>query len=91
MMKAQRRGITSFIKISYQAYFGMKIGHQDKSWARHDCCTLCTESLRKWTNGQVKSMKFGIPMMRLEPTTHSYGCYLCLANMTGFNRHKKKT
>ena len=50
MMKDKRRGITSFIKRSYQAYFGMKIVHQDRSWAPLQCCTSCTESLRKWTN-----------------------------------------
>ena len=32
VLKEKRRGMTSFIKRSYEAYFGMKIGHQDKPW-----------------------------------------------------------
>ena len=35
-------GIANKIKILYQAYFQMKIGHQYKSWAPHTCFYSCT-------------------------------------------------
>ena len=31
----QRQGITDFVKKSYLAYFGVKLGDQDKNWAPH--------------------------------------------------------
>jgi hypothetical protein len=91
MMKEQRRGITNNINNSYEAYFGMKIGHQDNYWEPNSCCSSCTERLRKWTKGTLKSMPFGIPMMWLEPKNHTDDCYFCTLNMAGFNRNKKKT
>ena len=69
----------------------MKIGNQDKSWALHSCCSSCNERLTTWTNGKLKSMPFGIPMMWLEPKNHTDDCYFCTLNLAGFNRHKKKS
>ena len=35
MMKEQRRNITKFLRMVYKAYFGMKVGDQDKVWGSH--------------------------------------------------------
>lgn len=90
IMKKQRRNITNRIRNSYQAYFGIAVRHQDKSWAPNVCCSLCSVSLWRWTNGKLKSMPFGIPMLWMEPKNHSDDCYFCTVNMFGFNRRRKK-
>ena len=38
--------VRDFTKRAYEAYFGMKLGDQDKSWAPHKVCKHCTEALR---------------------------------------------
>lgn len=47
----------------YYAYFGIKIGDQDKSWAPHKVCKICVEDFRNWTKGKKKALRFGIPMV----------------------------
>jgi hypothetical protein len=51
------------VRKAYYAYFGMKLGIQDKSWAPHKVCCVCVEELRQWTQGKMKSLPFGIPMI----------------------------
>ena len=58
----QRRDICSFVKKAYYAYFGMKLGGQDK-WAPHAVCKPCVEHLREWTKGNRRALKFGILMV----------------------------
>ena len=88
MMAQQKRNITDFVKRAYKAYFDMKLGDQDKSWAPHMVCKTCVESLRGWTNGKLK-LKFAVPMVWREPKNHFDDCYFCINDMTGFNKHKK--
>ena len=62
--------ITSFVKKCYHAYFGMKLGDQDKPFAPHICCKDCVENLRRWSKGKIKNLPFGVPMVwRKERTT----------------------
>nr|CAI5831412.1 unnamed protein product [Callosobruchus analis] len=35
MFQQNRRAITEFVKQAYLAYFGVKLGDQDKTWAPH--------------------------------------------------------
>ena len=58
----QRRNINSFIKNIYLAYFGVPLGDQEKSWAHHQVCTACVETLRSWSLGKNAKLKFGVPM-----------------------------
>ena len=53
----QRQGITDFVKkayLAYLAYFGVKVGDQDKNWASHQVCKTCVENLRQWTKQKRK-------------------------------------
>ena len=50
-----------------EAYFGKKLGDQDKSWALDKVCKHCTETLHFLTQGKVSSMRFGVPMVWCEP------------------------
>ena len=74
---------------AYQAYFGLKLRDQDMNSAFHQECKSCTESLRNWTIGRLKTMGFGIPMVWREPNDHFNDYCFCSVDMTGFNRHKK--
>ena len=56
--------------IAYEAYFGMKMGDQDKSWAPHFCCGSCRSTLEGWMRGSRKRMPFAIPRIWREPTNH---------------------
>nr|CAH7728148.1 unnamed protein product [Callosobruchus chinensis] len=89
MFQQNRRAITEFVKQAYLAYFGVKLGDQDKTWAPHLVCKTCTEQLRQWTTGKRKCLKFGVPMVWREPKNHVDDCYFCLANIHGINRNNR--
>ena len=57
----QRQNITPFVKNVYYAYFGVKLGDQDKVWAPHKVCRNCVSSLRQWSIGKLRSLAFGVP------------------------------
>ena len=67
VVKKNQRNITNFVEKVYFAYFGVKIGDQDKSWTTHGVCLGCVEGLRMWSKGKVKSFHFGVPMIWREP------------------------
>ena len=46
MMAKYRFNVRDFTKRAYEAYFGMKLGDQGKSWAPHKVCKHCLETLR---------------------------------------------
>jgi hypothetical protein len=87
----QRKNITRRVRVAYQHYFGCKIGDQDKRWAPHVCCTVCTSGLTQWLNGKRVAMSFGVPMVWREPQNHVDDCNFCLTNvvdLTKKNKHK---
>ncbi|XP_061480792.1 uncharacterized protein LOC133383677 [Rhineura floridana] len=88
-LQKQRKNITDFVKQAYLAYFGVKLGDQDKSWAPHKVCKTCVECLRQWKNGERKRLNFGVPMVWREPQNHHDDCYFCVVNVKGFNHYKK--
>lgn len=90
MVIKQRQNITSFVRNAYHAYFKVKIGDQDKSWARHVVCRACVEALRNRIKGRKKSLSFGVPMVWREPKNHSDDCYFCSCDLKGFNGKNKK-
>ena len=53
MIAKYRFNVRDFTRRVYEAYFGMKLGDQDKSWAPHKVCEHCTETLRFWTQVKV--------------------------------------
>ena len=85
-----RFNVRDFTKRAYEAYFGIKLGDQDKSWAPHKVCRQCTETLRCWTQGKATSMRFRVFMVWREPKTHHEDSYFCIVDMTGWNQQKKK-
>jgi hypothetical protein len=85
--KEFRKPISDFVKKAYLAYFGVKLGDQDKIWAPHIACKTCIEHLRQWTNGKRKNLKFGVPMVWREPSNHANDCYFCAVNIVGINRN----
>ena len=88
-MSVDRKNITGFVKRAYEAYFKVKLGDQEKSWAPHTVCKTCVEYLRRWTKGAKTSLKFGIPMVWREPFDHASDCYFCAINTTGINRKNR--
>ena len=69
-LEHNRKLITDFVKQAYLAYFKVKLGDQDKSWAPHIVCKTCIEHLRQWTKKQRKGLRFAIPMVWREPKDH---------------------
>ena len=90
MMTKNRFNVRDFTKRGYKAYFGMKLGDQDKSWAPNKVCKRFTETLRFWTQGKVSLMRFGVFMVWREPKNYHDDCYFCMVNMSGWNQQKKK-
>ena len=90
-MSENRQSVTNFVSQAYLAYFGCKLGDQDKEWAPHIVCKCCTEKLRGWTKGKKKGLTFGVPMVWREPTNHFDDCYFCAINLVGINRKNRKS
>ena len=72
------RQISEFVLKAYFAYFGMKLGDQDKSFAPHIVCHTCVVQLRKWSEGKMKCLNFAIPMVWHEQKNHVDDCYFCM-------------
>ncbi|KAG0715800.1 hypothetical protein GWK47_011114 [Chionoecetes opilio] len=89
-LSGDRKNITGFVKRAYGAYFKVKLGDQDKSWAPHTVCKTCVEYLRRWTKGAKTSLKFGIPMVWREPFDHASDCYFCAINTNGIKTRKNR-
>ena len=83
MMAKYRFSVRDFTKRVYEAYFGIKLGDEDKSWALHKVCKHCTKTLHFWIQGKISSMRFGVPMVWREPKNHSDDCYFFMVDMTG--------
>ncbi|KAI6652496.1 hypothetical protein LOD99_7510 [Oopsacas minuta] len=79
--KELRFNIRDVTKIAFEAYFGIKLGDQDKSWSPHKVCKYCTETLHLWSQGKAKSMKFGVPMLWREFKNHHDYCYFCMVKI----------
>ena len=72
---------TDFIQKAYHAYFGVKLGDQDKPWAPHRVCASCASIMSLWTKGK-KHFTFGVPLVWREPKNHSDDCYFCSVNVS---------
>lgn len=83
ILPKRRSNITKFVKKTYHAYFGVRLGDQDKPFAPHVCCKTCVESLRRWKNKETKSLQFGVPMIWREGKDHISDCYFCMINLKG--------
>ena len=81
--------ITDFVKQAYLAYFKVKLGDQDKSWAPHIVCKTCIGHLRQWTKKQRKGLRFAIPMVWRKPKDHFSDCYFCGIKTKGINRKNR--
>ena len=90
MLAKYRFNVRDFTKTAYKAYFGIKLGDQDKSWAPHKVCKQCKETLHCWTRVTATSMQFVVPMVWREPKNHHEYCYFCMVDITGWNQRKKK-
>ena len=88
-LEHNRKLITDFVKQAYLAYFKVKLGDQDKSWAHHIVCKTCIEHLRQWTNKQRKGLRFAIPMVWQEPKDRYCNCYFCGIKTKGINRKNR--
>ena len=88
-MASNLRSISSDIATIYHAYFTIKLGDQDKSWAPHVICCKCTSILRRWYNGEKSASLFAVPMVWREPINHTDDCYFCLTKTSGFNNRNR--
>jgi hypothetical protein len=90
MITKQQRNISGFIRKVHYAYFGVKLGDEDKSWAAQKVCFVCAEDLRKWSIGKKKTFRFCVTMIWREPKNHSDDCYFCCCNIKCYNSKNKK-
>lgn len=74
--------------LAYNAYFGMPIGDQDKSWAPHVSCGSCRSTLEGWYRGTTRKMSFAVPRIWREPQNHHDDCYFCMVDITKIKRGK---
>ncbi|GBL76983.1 hypothetical protein AVEN_12646-1 [Araneus ventricosus] len=88
VIKKHQRKITDFVKKVYFAYFGVKLGDQNKSWAPKTVRYICVEDLRRWSKGTKKTFRFG--MIWREPKNHTDDCYFCSCDVSGYNFKNKK-
>ena len=87
-LRQHPKSISEFVVKAYFAYFGIKLGDQDKRWAPHITCSVCYSNLHGWTC-RKRSLPFGIPMIWREAANHTNDCYFCLKNTQGFTAKNK--
>ena len=90
---SRKCSITPTIKKACFLYFGCKVGDQDKKWAPHVCCTMCSSKLNAWVNGKGCCMPFGVPIVWRVRSNHSTDCYFCMVPpiQNGMSMKKKST
>jgi len=76
--------------IAYEAYFGVKMGDQDKSWAPHVCCGSCRFILEGRLRGSRKSMPFAIQRIWREPSNHRDNCYFCMVDISQYTKPRDR-
>ncbi len=64
------------MKKSYHAYFGVKVGDQDKMFAPH----VCVENLLCWWNKSKDCLPFAVPIVWRVGKDHSFDC---MTNLEG--------
>jgi hypothetical protein len=72
-----------FIKKVYYAYFGVKMGDQEKLRAPHKVCYVCAEDLRNWSKAKKRAFRCGVPMIWREPKIHGDDCNFCCCDVKG--------
>ena len=77
------------MKKAFLAYFGVKLGDQDKNWAPHQICRTCVENLRQWTKQKRQTIGFAVPMVWREQANHVGDCYFFMTNVAGFTSKSK--
>ena len=70
--------ITPTTKKAYFLDFACKVGNQDKKWAPHVCCTMCSSKRNAWVNGKGRCFPFGVPVVWRVPRKHSIDCCFCM-------------
>jgi len=75
---SRKCSITPTTKKAYFLDFGSKVGDQDKKWAPHVCCTMCSSKRNAWVNGNGCCLPFGVPVIWRVPSNHSSDCYFCM-------------
>jgi len=90
---SRKFSITPTIKKAYFLHFGCKVGDQDRKWAPHVCCTMCSSKLNAWVNGKGRCTPFGVPVVWRVPSNHSTYCYFCMVPhiQNGISMEKKST
>ena len=74
---------------AYNAYFGVPVGDQDKSWAHHVVCGCCRSTVEAWYRGDRRRMNFGLSRIWWEPTDHVNNCSFCVVDVTHLRKGKK--
>jgi hypothetical protein len=85
----RRRNITGFVKNACFAYFGIKVGDQDKEWAPQKVCRTCIEGLRSRKVGKKLFLPFAVPMAWRDPRNRTHDCYFCLGKVEGYSDKNK--
>lgn len=72
-----RRNISRGTAENYAQYFSLAV-IRDVWWAPNKICTSCNNALTKWTKGLCEKIGFGVPMIWIDPQSHSSdNCYAC--------------
>lgn len=75
------------MKLVNHAYFGIKLGDKDRTWAPH---AVCKSYERNWSKGRKKSLCFGIPNTEREQKNYVDDFYFRPYNTSGYNKKNQK-
>jgi hypothetical protein len=82
--------ITPKIKLNYLKCFGILLHDNVKDWAPSNVCRICEYMIEVSVNDRSK-LKFNVPTMWREPSSHPDNCYFCSINLRGMNKTRIKT
>ena len=89
IFKKNRRKITDFVEKTYSDYFGIGLVNQDREWTPDTVCKHCLDRLRLCTKNPNAKMRFAVPMIWREPTSHATDCYFCCVNVQTIIKKKR--
>ena len=69
IFKNQWKAITYFVKKIYVTCYKVKLGDQDKPRTPHIVYKPYVQSLERWPDGTLKSLRLGVPMVWRELKT----------------------
>lgn len=89
--KKKGRAFSADLKRAYELYYNQSV-IENVDWVPKSVCITCYSGLMKWLNRNQIEMRYGIPMIWIDPGVHNpANCYACVNYFHGMNTKNTKS